>query len=331
MSSGYTGTISLGRNLSVTRSFTESAGNFSAGSFTLFDAGDFNKTGGAFNAGMGTVNLDGSTANQNLSAAGVSFYNFTLANSGHSLNITGTLTVNGTFTWLRTAGWILGPNASGNAAIECRGDIDNQNHGNTGTPYFTLDGTANQTIKDTSGVLNYNGFAGGDFRGLTINKPGGAVILACDPVIYNGLSLLKGTVTSGSHWRFVDNESISTVTGLNLGNLTLAANIAAGEFSTGLQVTNLNLNGHTLVAPLTLYVSGNFNAGTNASAFHANGGTVIFDGAGAPQQLISGGNSFYNLTILPHATVQQEDDLTILHTLTNSGTLNKNGHKLNGH
>jgi hypothetical protein len=329
ISSGYAGTVSFGRNLSVTGSFVESGGNFSAGVFTLFDAGDFTKSGGAFNAGTGTVNLDGSIANQNLWATGVSFYNFTLANSGHSLNIAGTLTVNGTFTWLRSAGWILGPNASGNAAIECRGDIDNQNHGNTGTPYFTLDGTANQTIKDSSGVLNYNGYTGGDFRGLTINKQGGTVILACDPVIYNGLSLLKGSVTSGSHWWFVGNESISSAAGLNLGNLTLAANIAAGELSTGLQVANLDLNGHTLVAPVTLYVSGNLPA-DGTSVFRANSGTVIFNGTSAPQQLTSGGNSFYNLTILPHAVVQQEDDLIILHTFTNSGTLNKNGHKLNG-
>jgi hypothetical protein len=330
INSGYAGTVSLSRNLTVTGSFTDSAGTFSEGTFTLFDAGDFTKNGGTFNAGTGTVNMDGTAANQNISATGMSFYNFTLANSGHSLNVTGTLTVNGTFTWLRTAGWIVGPNASGNAVIESRGDIDDQNHGNTGSPYFTLDGTANQTIKDTSGVLNYNGYSGGDFRGLTINKASGTVILACDPVVYNGLSLVKGSVTSGSNWWFVDNESISSAAGLNIGNLTLSTNIASGELATGLQVTNLNLNGHSLVAPSVLYVSGNLNAAGTGSVFNANSGTVIFDGSGAQQQLTSGGNTFYNLTISSGATVIQEDDLIISHTFTNNGTLNKNGHKLNG-
>jgi hypothetical protein len=327
--SGYAGTVSLGRNLTLADSFTESAGTFSEGTFALFVAGDFTKNGGTFNAGTGNVEIDGTAANQNISATGVSFYNFTLANSAHSLNVTGTLTVNGTFTWLRTAGWILGPNASGNAAIECRGNIDDQNHGNTGTPYFTLDGTGNQTIKDTSGVLNYNGFAGGDFRGLTINKTAGTVILACDPVIYNGLSLVKGSVTSGNNWWFVDNETISAAAGLNIGNLTLAASVASGEWATGLHVANLNLNGHTLVAPATLYVSGNFNAGGAGSVFTANNGTVVFDGIGT-QLLTSGGNSFYNLTISSGAVLKLEDNLTILNTFTNNGTLNKNGFKLNG-
>ena len=233
-------------------------------------------------------------------------------------------------TWLRTAGWILGPGGTGNAYIEVRGDIDNQNHGNTGTPYFSLDGTATQTIKDTSGVLNYNGYSGGDFRGLTINKASGSVVLACDPVIYNGLYLTKGTVSSVSNWWFVDNESIGAAAGLNLGNLTLSTNISAGQMSAGLQINNLNLNGHSLVAPSSLYLSGNLIAGASGSTFTANGGTVYFDGHTSIQQLTSGGNVFYNLTISSGATLQLNDDLLVSHVFTNSGTLDKNGHKLNG-
>jgi hypothetical protein len=329
--SGYTGTVSLSRSLTIGGSLSESGGTFSAGTSTLYIAGDLTKTGGTFNAGTGSVAMTGTAANQNISAAGVAFYNFVLANSAHSLNVTGTLTVNGTFTWLRTAGWILGPNASGNAAIECRGDIDDQNHGNTGTPYFTLDGTGNQTIKDTSGVLNYNGFSGGDYRGLTINKTSGSVILACDPLVYNGLSLQKGTVTSGSNFWLVGNETVSTASGLNLGNVTVSTNVAAGSWASGLQVANLNLNGHSLVAPASLYVSGNFNASGSGSSFTANGGTIIFDGvSSSPQQLTSGGYALNNLTINSGATVQLQDDLKVLGTLTINGVLNKNGHKLNG-
>jgi hypothetical protein len=330
LNSGYTGTVTLNRNLSITGGLTESAGTFNAGTYTLNIAGDFAKNGGTFNAGTSTVTINGTAANQNISAAGVSFYNFTLANSAHSLNVTGTLIVNGAFTWLRSAGWILGPNGAGNAAIECRGDVDDQNHGNTGTPYFTLDGTANQTIKDTSGVVNYTGFIGGDFRRLTINKASGSVILACDPLIYNGLSLLKGTVNTGSNFWLVGNEAVSTASGLNIGNLTLSGNVAAGVWSSGLRLTNLNLNGHTLVAPAVLYVSGNWNAGGSGSSFTANSGTVIFNGNGTQQKLTSAGNAFYNLTINSGASVQQQDDLSILGTFTDNGILDKNGHKLNG-
>jgi hypothetical protein len=319
--SGYAGAITLGSNLTITTSFTQAAGTFNAGSFNLSLAGDFTRTGGAFNAGTGTLTINGTAANQNISAAGVTFNNFTLANSAHSLNVTGTLTVNGTFTWLRNAGYIMGPNGSGNAAIECRGDIDDQNHGGTGNPYFTLDGAGNQTIKDTSGVNNYDGYPGGDSRGLTINKSTGSVILACDPVVYNGLSLLKGIVSSGANFWTIGNEVVSTAPGLNLGNVALSNNVAAGEWASGLQLTNLNLNGHSLVAPSVLYISGNFSASGSGSSFNPNGGTVIFDGPGPTQQLTSAGNSFFNLTIASGATVQQQDELTLLGALTVNGTL----------
>ncbi|MDB5339288.1 MAG: Hemagluttinin repeat-containing protein, partial [Planctomycetaceae bacterium] len=301
----------------------------------LYVSGDWtNSASAAFVAGTGTVIFNGTAANQNIVAGTVGFYNLTDANaSGFSLNVTGTMIVNGTFTWLRTAGYIMGPNGTGNAAIECRGDIDNQNHGNTGNPYFTLDGTGYQTIKDTSGVLNVTGYSGGDFRGLTINKSGGGVILACDPLIYNGLKLQSGYVSTGTNWWFVGNTSggtniVSTAGSLSLGNVTLAGNIGAA-FATGLHVANLNLNAFSFTAPSVLYVSGDWN-NTAKAAFNANGGTVIFNGTGTQQKLTSGGKSFYNLTIAVGATVQLQDDLTYLVTLVTSGVLNRNGHKVNG-
>jgi hypothetical protein len=321
VNSGYTGAITLGNNLAITTSFTQSAGTFSAGSFNLSLAGDFTYTGGAFNAGSGTLTVNGTAANQNISAAGMTFNNFTLANSAHSLNVTGTLTINGTFTWLRTAGYLMGPNGSGNAAIECRGDIDDQNHGGTGNPYFTLDGAGNQTVKDTSGVNNYDGYPGGDFRGLTINKSTGSVILACDPVIYNGLSLLNGSVSSGANFWTIGNEVVSTAPGLNLGNVALSNNVAAGEWTSGLQLNNLNLNGHSLIAPSVLYISGNLNASGSGSSVNPNAGTVIFDGPGSTQQLTSAANSFYKLTVAFGGTLQLEDELTVLGALTVNGTL----------
>lgn len=334
INSGYSGTISLGQNLIITGNFTESAGNFSAGSSTLFVGGNVAVSGGTFNAGTGTLTFNSSTVSQNVAATGVNFYNVTLANTlGHSLNVSGTLTVNGTFTWLRTAGYITGAGGTGNAAIESRGDIDNQNHGNTGFPYFTLDGTGNQTIKDTSGVVNYNGFIGGDFRGLTINKASGIVILACYPVIYNGLSLLRGSVNTGAFWWFVGNTSnsaniVATATGLNLGNVTLAGNIGSA-LSAGVQVANLNLGSFGFTAPSVLYVSGNWTS-TAQAAFTPNGGTVVFNGTGSQQRLTTGGRAFYNLTIAVGANVQLQDDLTVLSTFAVSGILDRNGHKVNG-
>ena len=131
--------------------------------------GNFTYTGGTYNANLGTVTYSGNLVSPTVSVGTgpVRFYNFQDALTGSyptGLTITGTLTVANTFTWKLGSGII-------NGNIEAQGDVDDQNHGGTGNPYFTLDGTGNQTIKDTSGVKNYTGVIGGDMRGLAINKP----------------------------------------------------------------------------------------------------------------------------------------------------------------
>jgi hypothetical protein len=329
VNTGYTGRISMLTDLTVNGSFTQAVGTWSAGTHTLNLGGDFTVTGGSFAAGTGTVDFDSGSMSQNISATGVSFNNFTYGNSGgHSLNIDIPITVNGTFTWLLKAGWISGPNGSGNAYIECRGNIDDQNHGGTGTPYFTLDGTGNQFIKDTSGVNNYTGYPGGDFRGLTINKTSGSVVLQCDPVIYNGLSLVQGTVSTGNDWWFEGYGSISTAPGTNLGNVTLTSDLTSGQMNTRLQVANLTLNGHHLVAPSALYISGNWDA--SGSSFSAKYGTVYFDASTGKQTLDSGGFHFYNLVHTGAGLLQlQGDDLTVDGIFLNSGgPIDLNGHRL---
>lgn len=332
IAAGYTGTISLGRNLTVVGGFAQAAGTFAESNKTLSVAGDFSHSGGVFSAGAGTLVMNSKVAGQNLSANGVAFNNFTLANGAFSLNITGTLTVNGTFTWLNTAGYILGPGGGGPAYIECRGNVDGENHGGTGQPYLTLDGTGNQTIEDTSGVTSADGHPGGFYREMTINKAAGTVILACDPVVFNGLSLLKGTITDNGNWFYVGSGApggaVSSAPGLNLGNITINSNFAAGELLSGTQVANLNLNGHSLVLPATVYVSGNLNAA--ASTLTSAGSTLVFDGKGVVEQLTSGGNALDNLTINAGAVVQLQDNLTLTGTLTVNGTLQKNGHLING-
>ncbi len=105
------------------------------------------------------------------------------------MTITGTLTVTGTFTWKLGSSII-------NGNIEAQGNVDDQNHGGTGNPYFTLDGAANQTIEDTTGG------GGGCLRTLTINKPAGTVTLACNPIVFSTFTLTAGTVanTGGYTW-----------------------------------------------------------------------------------------------------------------------------------
>jgi hypothetical protein len=101
--------------------------------------------------------------------------------------------------------------------------------------------------------------------------------------------------------------------------------------SANLQVANITfVAGSSLTAPAgNLYVSGNWNNSAGGT-FNANGGTVVFDGTGATQQLTSGGKAFNNLTIAVGASLQLEDDLTYLGNFINNGTFDANGHKVNG-
>src|SRR5690606_17619685 len=63
IASGYTGTVSLQRDLIVTTSdFIQASGTFDMGNFSLTISGssaDFRKTGGTFNEGTGTLVFTG--------------------------------------------------------------------------------------------------------------------------------------------------------------------------------------------------------------------------------------------------------------------------------
>jgi hypothetical protein len=235
-----------------------------------------------------------------------------------TLTISGTLTTTGTFS-------ILGSSLTVNGNIEAQGNVDDENHGGIGNPILTLDGNANQTIEDLSGV------GGGQFRTITINKTGGTVSLACNPSVFTGLTLTAGTVNTGTYAWFLSSSSpVSTAPGTNLGNIEINGSVTVSSAS--LQVANLTIAavGDSLKAPTgNLSVSGNWNNSVGGT-FTPNGGTVVFDGSGSTQQLTSGGKAFDNLTIAAGASVILEDNLTFTGTFTNNGTFNPNGHTVNG-
>jgi FG-GAP-like repeat len=375
ISSGYTGTVSLARNLNVTGAFTEQSGTYSAVSFTTTVSGlmtvsggsylasttadnfsggltisggtftgstgtvstanvtlssgtlnapagtldvlggNFTYTGGIFNGDEGTVDYSGS-GTPTVAGTSARFYNFTdaLAAYPSTLTISGTLTATGTFSVLGNSVCIYGN-------IEAQGNVNDENHGGIGNPYLTLDGSANQTIEDLSGE------GGGQFRTITINKTGGTVALACNPVVFSGLTLSAGTVNTGSY-AWVVGSPISAAAGLNLGNIEIDGSVVVG--STSLQVANVTFlaAGDSLKAPTgNLLVSGNWNDSAGGT-FTANGGTVVFNGSSGTQLIYGGGQSFNNLTIAVGATLELESNVTVLGTFTNSGTLNLNGFQI---
>jgi hypothetical protein len=312
---GSTGTVS-------TTFVTLSSGYLIAPSTTLYIAGgNFTYTGGTFNAEGGTVDYVGTNLSPTLSmgtSGAVRFFNFTdyLADTYPSgMTITGTLTVTGTFGWKMTGSVI-------NGNIEAQGNVDDENHGGIGNPYLTLDGTANQVIEDLSGI------GGGQFRTITINKAGGTVSLACDPIVFSGLSLIAGAVNTGSYYWMVAGP-FSANAGLNLGNVAIdGTNVTVS--GTNVQVANLVFMAAADKLTATsgnLSVTGIWYDGAGA-AFVANGGTVTFDGTGGQQQLTSGGQSFYNIIIVAGSSVILEADLTVTGSISGFGTLNLNGHRL---
>jgi hypothetical protein len=311
---GSTGVVSTG-------SVTLSSGTLDAPSSYLYiTGGNFAYTGGAFNADNGTVLYVGTHVSPTLSVGtgAIRFYNFTNAltagNYPNGMTIVGTLTVTGTFAWTSSANPIYGN-------IEAQGNVDDENHGGIGNPYLTLDGSANQTIEDLSGQ------GGGQFRTITINKSGGTISLACNPIDFSGLALYAGTVSSGSHSWFVAGP-LYAAPGLNLGNIAIAGP-AAAVTSPSLQVANVTFASASvgLTAPSAyLMVSGNWDDSAGG-VFTANGGTVFFDGTGT-QTINGGGRAFNNLTIARGATLMLESDVIVVGVFTDAGTLILNGHRI---
>jgi hypothetical protein len=230
------------------------------------------------------------------------------------MTINGTLTVTGTFAWKSSANPIYGN-------IEAQGDVDDENHGGIGNPYLTLDGAANQTIEDLSGQ------GGGQFRTITINKTGGTVSLACNPIDFSGLTLIAGTVNTGSHF-WVVTGPLAAARGLNLGSIEISSS-GVTVTSESLQVANVKFAAaeDRFKAPTgNLLVSGNWDDSVGAG-FDANGGTVIFDGT-ETQLIYSGRQAFRNLTIAKGSTLKLESDVIVTGVFLNLGTLDANGYKI---
>ncbi len=188
------GTFAASTGIVSTGNIKISSGTIDAPSTNLvITSGSFVYSGGTFNADHGTITLAGIPRSSTVAvgAGSVHFYNFTdsLApgNGASGLTITGTLTVTGTFSWFSNSNPIYG-------YIDAQGDVDDQNHGVIGNPYLTLDGSANQTIEDLSGQ------GGGHFETITINKTGGTVSLACNPIEFGGLIQNAGTINTGTHF-----------------------------------------------------------------------------------------------------------------------------------
>ncbi|MBU1785246.1 MAG: hypothetical protein KKG95_07925, partial [Candidatus Omnitrophica bacterium] len=80
--SGYTGTITCYRNLTITGNYAQSSGTFNASSYNLTIGGDFNHSGGTFTQDTSTVTLNGAGAQSIGGGANTTFYNLDLDDTG---------------------------------------------------------------------------------------------------------------------------------------------------------------------------------------------------------------------------------------------------------
>lgn len=189
INSGYSGTVTLARSLTIGSSdFTLAAGTFAMGSNTLtLSSADFTMTGGTFSEGTGTVSSTGSSNTINVPTT-ETFYNFTnnksvsayvtTISSGDTIVITGTLTIED------------GELNTGTIDIASGAQVV-VNGVDGGTAVVQFAQTGDETITCTDG---------GVLPGIRINKSSGTLDFSCSTlIVHNGdFSLQSGTFSIGT-------------------------------------------------------------------------------------------------------------------------------------
>ncbi len=131
MTSGYTSTLTLAKNLSLLGTFSQAGGTFSAGSYTVNTTGATTLSGGTYSAGSGTHTFGG----------GLTLSGGTFSGGSAVTNVTGNLNItSGTFT-------------ASTATTSVSGNFTNTGTFTPGTGLVDLTGT-NQTITGTSTFNN---------------------------------------------------------------------------------------------------------------------------------------------------------------------------------
>ncbi|MFA5854877.1 MAG: S-layer homology domain-containing protein [Candidatus Gracilibacteria bacterium] len=305
INSGYTGTITLGRDLIIgsggyaqdvanfnggsydidlNGSFTLVGGNFVATGRTFYVSGNFTHTaGGTFTSGSGTVNFDGATAGTLDVNASENFYNVIFSKTGgfdltigavDMINVTNDLNFSvpvGSET-SDTLGGIF--RVSKNVTVR----------GSCGTSEIKFIGTTNQYFDLTGAASECDGI-------ITVNNTGGTVYLLSDFI--GDLPGQKWTAWKGNF----------DMNGYNF-TIRYKFEIYAGNFycRSGAFVTN----------DLFYMGGGTFNASTSTTTirgavtkmggtFNPNGGTVVYtgDGDGATDTFLIAtlSSNYNNLTI----------------------------------
>ena len=332
INTGYTGTITLGRSLTINSAFTQAAGTFNGGSspmttgtFTL-SGGTFTSTsgtltvsndwthiaGGTFTHNNGTV-VSGFTAlNPTWDVAGTeTFNNFTMDKINRSLTITSgdTLIVGGTFT--HSNGAIL------TGSIQAQGAVIVGVGAQGGTATVQVTSAGAQTIEGNGGRL----------PSLQVSKPSGTLSLGTTNIGVTNLTIDAGNTLSST----TGTLTVTTGNWTNIAGGTFQHNngtvVADGENGTwdvngtetfnNLAVNKVNRT-LTITSGDTLIVGGTF---THTAGF-INTGTIEAQGAVAVGAGAQGGTSTIQVTSAGAQTIEGNGGLLpTLRVSKASGTL----------
>ncbi len=323
IASGYTGTITAQRSLTLSSAFTQSAGTFNGGSQTL----DFNSTftlnsGGTFISTSGTLSV---------AAA------FTINSGSTFTHNNGTVSFDGSSAILDcnniTFNLVTITHVSGGKTVNSNCTLPLGNNPSTTNPVTlngTLTGTGTLTYGGTTPVIN----SGAVISGFTSISTGGTTTFNGGTFV--GVSSLTSSVIviAGQ----VDWGTMTSFT--NSSGLTISAPFNASTFTTFDLNSTFTLNsGGVFTAPSgTMSVASNFTI--NAGTFNHNNGTVTFDASTAT---LSCNNITFNLVTFTHIsggkTVNSDctlplganpnntsgGNITLSGTLSGTGTFNWGG------
>ena len=285
VNSGYTGTITLSRSLTVSTSYSQAAGTLDVGTQTFTAGGTFALSGGTFNANAGTVNvagnfsLSGGTFTQGTSTVALTgaaatidvvtnqiFNNLTFApTTAGSVKTVGdndTLIVTGTLTL--TEGSINQFAVPSTGTVAARGSISQDSAFDGGTGTVLIDGTGSQTLTGSATQST------GSLPLININKSAGTLTLA-------------GTIRAGGNWVYTTGTLAAGTSTVVFGDPGASGSIISGSHTLNnvtFDTNNASARTWTIVPETTLTVTGTLTFdNSQTAAINVSLGTIAAQGA----------------------------------------------------
>ncbi len=271
--SGYTHAISLSSSLTVAADVTLSSGTISAGSQTIYVAGNWSMAGGTFMAGTGTVNLNGLGGTTQTISGNTTFNNLTLATtSARTVTLTNSSnqTIGGVFTANGTSGNLITINSDKSGTVA------------------TLTKSAGVVLASYLSVSDITAAAGGaDWFTTNSNNvtPSTNLGWTFGPIAAANRYWVgaSGTWSDASHWAKVSGGTPGWPAPTNIdtaifdGNGNSDCSIDVAAVATAMSISNTpSAYTHTIAinSSQSLAVSGSLTLAAAGSTFNANGQTV---------------------------------------------------------